>query len=50
MERTFNIRKLSVELEPEILDEIKLVGVYKGAVKLHPEVTAQFNIWVVAQN
>ncbi|RDB35506.1 MAG: 50S ribosomal protein L9 [Spirobacillus cienkowskii] len=33
-----------------ILDEIKLVGVYKGAVKLHPEVTAQFNIWVVAQN
>ena len=34
----------------KILDEIKLVGVYKGAVKLHPEVTAQFNIWVVAQN
>lgn len=33
-----------------ILDDIKLVGVYKGAVKLHPEVTAQFNIWVVAQN
>ncbi|MGY3805131.1 50S ribosomal protein L9 [Pigmentibacter ruber] len=33
-----------------ILDEIKLVGVYKGVVKLHPEVSAQFNIWVVAQN
>lgn len=33
-----------------ILDDIKLVGVYKGSVKLHPEVTAQFNIWVVAQN
>jgi len=33
-----------------ILDDIKLVGVYKGVVKLHPEVSAQFNIWVVAQN
>ena len=33
-----------------IIDEIKLVGVYKGSVKLHSEVSAQFNIWVVAQN
>lgn len=33
-----------------ILDEIKRVGVYKGSVKLHPEVSTQFNIWVVAQN
>ena len=33
-----------------ILDEIKRVGVYKGSVKLHPEVSAQFNIWVVAQS
>lgn len=33
-----------------ILDDIKRVGVYKGSVKLHPEVTAQFNIWVVAQS
>jgi large subunit ribosomal protein L9 len=33
-----------------ILDDIKLVGVYKASVKLHPEVSAQFNIWVVAQN
>jgi large subunit ribosomal protein L9 len=32
-----------------ILDEIKKVGLYKGSVKLHPEVSAQFNIWVVAQ-
>jgi len=32
-----------------ILDDIKRVGVYKGAVKLHPEVSAEFNIWVVAQ-
>ncbi len=30
-------------------DEIKRVGVYKGTVKLHPEVSTQFNIWVVAQ-
>lgn len=33
-----------------ISDDIKRVGVYKGTVKLHPEVTAQFNIWVVAQS
>lgn len=33
-----------------ILDDIKRVGVYKGSVKLHPEVSAQFNIWVVAQS
>jgi large subunit ribosomal protein L9 len=32
-----------------ILDDIKRVGVYKGSVKLHPEVAAEFNIWVVAQ-
>jgi large subunit ribosomal protein L9 len=32
-----------------IEDDIKRVGVYKGHVKLHPEVTAQFNIWVIAQ-
>ena len=33
-----------------ILDEIKKVGVYRGAVKLHPEVSAEFKIWVVAQS
>ena len=33
----------------KIHDEIKRVGVYKGSVKLHPEVTAEFSIWVVAQ-
>lgn len=33
-----------------ILDEIKRVGVYRGAVKLHPEVTTEFKIWVVAKN
>lgn len=32
-----------------ILDEIKRVGVYRGSVKLHPEVAAEFKIWVVAQ-
>lgn len=32
-----------------ILNEIKRVGVYKGSVKLHPQVNAQFNIWVIAQ-
>jgi large subunit ribosomal protein L9 len=32
-----------------ILDEIKRVGVYRGSVKVHPEVAAEFKIWVVAQ-
>ncbi len=31
-----------------ILDEIKKVGVYRGAVKLHPDVSAEFKIWVMA--
>jgi len=33
-----------------ILDDIKRVGVYRGALKVHPEVTAEFKIWVVAQS
>lgn len=33
-----------------ILDDIKRVGVFRGAVKLHPEVTAEFKIWVVAKS
>ncbi len=32
-----------------ILDDIKRVGVYRGSVKLHPEVASEFKIWVVAQ-
>lgn len=32
-----------------VTDEIKKVGVYHGSVKLHPEVSAKFKIWVVAQ-
>lgn len=32
-----------------ILDDIKKVGVYAASVKLHPEVTAKFKVWVVAQ-
>jgi large subunit ribosomal protein L9 len=32
-----------------VTDDIKKVGVYHGQVKLHPEVTAKFKIWVVAQ-
>lgn len=31
-----------------ILDDIKRVGVYRGSVKVHPEVSAEFKIWVVA--
>jgi large subunit ribosomal protein L9 len=33
-----------------ILDEIKKVGVYRASVRLHPEVSAEFKIWVVAEN
>lgn len=33
-----------------ILDEIKRVGVYRGSVKIHPEVAAEFKVWVVAQS
>jgi large subunit ribosomal protein L9 len=33
-----------------IKDEIKKVGVYQGNVKLHPEVSSDFKIWVVAQS
>lgn len=31
-----------------ILDDIKKVGVYRGSVKVHPEVVAEFKIWVTA--
>ena len=41
----YTIERRSITIE----DDIKRVGVYKGNVKLHPEVTAQFNIWVIAQ-
>lgn len=34
----------------ELPEDIKKVGVYKGIVKLHPEVRAEFKIWVVAQS
>lgn len=33
-----------------IIDDIKRLGVYKGSVKLHPDVSAEFKIWVVAKN
>lgn len=32
-----------------ILEEIKKVGVYSAEVKLHPDVSAKFKVWVVAQ-
>jgi len=32
-----------------ILEDIKKVGVYSAEVKLHPEVSAKFKVWVVAQ-
>ena len=33
-----------------ILEDIKKVGVYRANVKLHPDVSAEFKIWVVAQS
>ncbi len=33
-----------------INEEIKKVGVFQGSVKLHPEVSSDFKIWVVAQS
>jgi large subunit ribosomal protein L9 len=33
----------------KILEDIKKVGVYTAEVKLHPEVSAKFKVWVVSQ-
>lgn len=33
----------------KLSEDIKKVGVYAAEVKLHPEVTAKFKVWVVAQ-
>ena len=30
-------------------EDVKKLGVYKAHVKLHPEVTAEFSVWVVAK-
>lgn len=40
-----NISKKDISL----VDEVKKVGVYQAQVKLHPEVSAKFKVWVVAQ-
>ena len=32
-----------------VLEDIKKVGVYKGSVRLHPEVNVEFKIWVVSK-
>jgi large subunit ribosomal protein L9 len=32
----------------QLVDDIKKVGVYAAQVKVHPEVTAKFKVWVVA--
>lgn len=32
----------------KLTEEVKKVGVYTAEVKVHPEVTAKFKIWVVA--
>lgn len=32
-----------------LTDDIKKIGLYSAQVKVHPDVTAKFKIWVVAQ-
>lgn len=32
-----------------LADDIKKIGLYSAQVKVHPDVTAKFKIWVVAQ-
>jgi large subunit ribosomal protein L9 len=32
-----------------LVDDIKKVGVYHGQIRLHPEVSAKFKVWVVAK-
>ncbi len=34
--------------EIKLTEEIKKIGVYTAEVKVHPEVTAKFKVWVVA--
>lgn len=41
---TIDRRQISVN------EEIKKLGVFQGTVKLHPEVSSDFKIWVVAQS
>ena len=53
LELAHEFAKLGHKIEKKnitVKDDIKRVGVYKGSVKVHPEVDAEFNIWVVAQN
>lgn len=46
------LRKEGVEINKKDIhleEDVKKVGVYSASVKLHPEVTAKFKVWVVAQ-
>lgn len=46
------LRKEGVEVSKKDIhleEDVKKVGVYSASVKLHPEVTAKFKVWVVAQ-
>ena len=46
------LKKEGVEINKKDIhldEEVKKVGVYSASVKLHPEVTAKFKVWVVAQ-
>lgn len=46
------LRKEGVAIDKKNIhldEEVKKVGVYSASVKVHPEVTAKFKVWVVAQ-
>lgn len=40
-----DVNRKDIKLE----GDVKKVGVYSASVKVHPEVTAKFKVWVVAQ-
>lgn len=42
-EKGFDIDKRKIELD----EQIKTLGIYTAKIKLHPEVTASFKVWVV---
>ena len=50
LEELLNAEGLQVNRKDIKLDEeVRKVGVYGASVKVHPEVTAKFKVWVVAQ-
>ena len=45
LQKGYEIDKRKIELD----EQIKTLGIYTAKVKLHPEVTASFKVWVVKE-